>query len=248
MTGITLLNLHKAAALLMSNAQDVPLCFRDSAKRIKETVFTRWLRQNYEEWACMDKCIILGGVNGCGKTFAAYYAFALIQAKVTLSDVFQQEREAKKPRYRARFKAEGEVELTPCASPPPHFNLEKALRKQLDNINMLSPKVEIGMLINPVFFNKGDELFESFMFDSGLVVVDDLGKGGEPEKMREAVNHRWFRFFNHRYEYKLPTLITTNLEMPALLDYMGSWFADRCCENGHIIKSKEGSLRCSTSS
>lgn len=62
--------------------------------------------------------------------------------------------------------------------------------------------------------------------DVGVLVFDDLGAAKGTE-WNEEIN---YRLVNHRYEYQLPTLITTNVPPKRLQDDLGERLASRLIE------------------
>lgn len=78
--------------------------------------------------------------------------------------------------------------------------------------------------------NKGNNSLEAAK-DVRLLVVDDIGA----EKTSEWVRETLFVLINHRYEYKLPTIFTTNCSMSQLSEKLGDRIASRLVEMCRMI-------------
>jgi DNA replication protein DnaC len=77
--------------------------------------------------------------------------------------------------------------------------------------------------------------------DVGVLVLDDLGAAKGTE-WNEEIN---FRLLNHRYERKLPTIVTTNVPARKLRDELGERLASRLIEMADRVYLTGGDRRLS---
>ena len=87
------------------------------------------------------------------------------------------------------------------------------------------------------FKKTGD--YMSKLGSTPLLVIDDLGK----EVQGEWANSMLFTIVNHRYEHKLPTVITTNLCDKELQDKYGKSIVSRLIEMAYAITMNNGDYR-----
>ena len=63
--------------------------------------------------------------------------------------------------------------------------------------------------------------------DARILLIDDLGADRKPTEFTEEVN---FRLINHRYEHRMPTLITSNLLPKEIAERLGDRVTSRLIE------------------
>lgn len=72
---------------------------------------------------------------------------------------------------------------------------------------------------------------------ASLLVLDDLGN--EPQTAKNVVSG----VLSRRYDDRRPTLVTTNLAIPAIEDRYGRFVAERLAEHGLLVSCGDESLR-----
>ena len=87
-------------------------------------------------------------------------------------------------------------------------------------------------------FNKEQSFSMGFLYKD-VVMLDDLGA----EKITDWVLDVLYRIIDHRYEYRLPTIFTTNLDGEQLADRLGDRIPDRLEEMCKVVKIKGKSKR-----
>lgn len=87
-------------------------------------------------------------------------------------------------------------------------------------------------------FNRKQSFSMDFLYRD-VVMLDDLGV----EKITDWVLDVLYRIIDYRYEYRLPTVFTTNLDGEQLADRLGDRIPDRLEEMCRIVKIKGKSKR-----
>jgi DNA replication protein DnaC len=82
-----------------------------------------------------------------------------------------------------------------------------------------------------------ESLFGQLTRDADLLILDDLGR----EKPSEWVRERLYAIVNRRWMDEKPTVATTTLQRPALIDAAGDSFVSRLCDG--LIVPMDGSDR-----
>lgn len=95
------------------------------------------------------------------------------------------------------------------------------------------------------FENAGQNKYLARMKTIDVLVIDDLGK----EKKSDWTKQTLFDVINHRYEHKMPTIITTNLvsedgeDFSALANHVEGAVWSRICEMCNNVVTKSGDYR-----
>ena len=66
----------------------------------------------------------------------------------------------------------------------------------------------------------------------GYIVLDDLGV----EKMSDWVSENLYKIVNHRYEHKLPTVVTSNLSLGEMSNHLGDRITSRLAEMCQVVE------------
>ncbi len=83
-------------------------------------------------------------------------------------------------------------------------------------------------------FDGGKRRYLGLMKSTPMLVLDDVGK----EKKTEWSTQIMFDVINHRYEHKLPFIITTNLEADPLANHLEGAVYSRMCEVCTAVKTE----------
>lgn len=106
---------------------------------------------------------------------------------------------------------------------------------------VFQPCVELMYRINKTYEVKEeneDDIIQG-LIDTQLLILDDLGKG----KWSEKVEERIYVVLNGRYRNMLPVVITTNLSIGELKNYVRSAVFDRIAEMVIFIQNTATSYR-----
>jgi len=106
---------------------------------------------------------------------------------------------------------------------------------------IFQPAAELQYRLNATYHDSGESEAEIMngLVVSNLTVIDDLGKG----KWSEKVEERFYVILDGRYRELRPTVITTNLKLSDLENYVGNAVFDRLKEMCVFVLNSAKSYR-----
>ena len=107
--------------------------------------------------------------------------------------------------------------------------------------SIFQPAAELQYRLNATYNFSGESELEIIngLVEAELVVIDDLGKG----KWSEKVAERFYIILDGRYREMRSTVITTNLKLSELEEYVGIAVFDRLKEMVVFVHNKADSFR-----